>query len=126
VLRTTPTPPWGVPCSGNSGLTPALRQRKIPFFMPCGAMRLSMIAVWLILSKHFSISSSMTRFSFADSFDCILNTESEITRCPTRIKRVPYLVLPTWGSTFPWTLNSFLFVPQMRLLCTVRWNHFNR
>ena len=32
------TPPCGVPCSGNPGLTPDFRQRNIPVLMPLGAM----------------------------------------------------------------------------------------
>ena len=58
------TPPWQVPCSGNSGLTPAFRHRKIPSFIALGAMSRFMMEVWLILSKHLDISSSMTRFPF--------------------------------------------------------------
>ena len=55
------TPPCGVPWSGNPIFVPALRHRKIPSFNPEGAIRLSMIAEWLIRSKHFSISNSITR-----------------------------------------------------------------
>jgi hypothetical protein len=54
------TPPCGVPCSGNSGLVPAFKQRNMPALMPLGAIRFSIIVVWLIRSKHFSISSSIT------------------------------------------------------------------
>ena len=57
------TDPCGVPCSGYSGLTPAFRHRAIPCLIFLGAMSLFRIAVWLIRSKHFSISSSMTRLS---------------------------------------------------------------
>ncbi len=69
-LRSAPTPPCGVPCSGNPGFTPDLRQRKIPVLMPIGAMSLSMMDEWLILSKHFDISSSMTRFSIPRLWLC--------------------------------------------------------
>jgi hypothetical protein len=34
----------------------------MPSFRPDGAIRFSIIQVWLIRSKHFSISSSITRF----------------------------------------------------------------
>ena len=39
------TPPWGVPCSGNSGCIPAFRHRKIPIFSPFGAIRFPIIVV---------------------------------------------------------------------------------
>ena len=69
-LRSAPTPPCGVPCSGNPGLTPDLRQQKIPVLMPFGAMSLSIVDEWLILSKHFSMSSSsITRFSIPLLFE---------------------------------------------------------
>ena len=51
------------PVKGIRSLTPALRQRYIPVLIPIGAMSRSIIDVWLILSKHFSISSSRIRFS---------------------------------------------------------------
>jgi hypothetical protein len=62
-LRRAPTPPWGVPCSGYSGLIPFFRDRNIPILVPFGAMSFSIIVEWLILSKHFSMSSSNTRLS---------------------------------------------------------------
>ena len=42
---------------------------------------------------------------------CFLNTEREITHCPTRIKGIPYPVLPTWDSTVPRPLIRFYSFP---------------
>ncbi len=56
------TPPCGVPCEGNSGLMPDFRQRPKPFVMNSGAITRSKIALWLMRSKHFSMSSSKIRF----------------------------------------------------------------
>ena len=57
------TPPCGVPCSGNSAFIPAFKHRKIPSFRQEGAIKLSIIELCEILSKHFSISSSITLLS---------------------------------------------------------------
>ena len=58
------TPPWGVFWLGNCGLIPLLRHRRKPPLMYSGAITLSKIALWLMRSKHFSMSISMTRLFF--------------------------------------------------------------
>ncbi len=59
----SPLPLAGLRSSVNSELTPDFKHRNIPVFIPVGAMSRSIMDEWLILSKHFSISSSITRFS---------------------------------------------------------------
>ena len=47
-----------------------------------------------------------------------------ITVCPTRIERIPYLILPTGGSTVPRLSARFYSFPQM-IVRSVRCSHFN-
>lgn len=45
------TPPWGVPCSGNSGLTPVFRHFHSPVLIAAGAITRAISALWSIRSK---------------------------------------------------------------------------
>lgn len=56
------TPPWGVPCFGNSGLMPDFQHLHNPDLIYCGAITRFISSLWLILSKHFSMSSSKILF----------------------------------------------------------------
>ena len=47
-----------------------------------------------------------------------------ITPHPTRIKGIPYLVLPTWDSTAPRPLTRFYSFPQL-IDCSFRWSQFD-
>ena len=56
---------------------------------------------------------------------CVLNALRQLRRILPESKEFRCLSSLPWGSTFPRTFDSFLFVPLVRLLCSFRYSHFS-
>ncbi len=74
------TPPCGVPCSGNSGLTPAFRHLRVPVKILVGAIISLSMTEWLRRSKHLEMSISRTLFSNASCVRAEVDEEELLPR----------------------------------------------